>query len=88
MNPQGVAWRVQREAVMMLGARRALLMQIAHPAVAAAVAEHSHFQQDPFGRLRRTIELMFTLAFGTVQEAERAYRHIDFVHGRIRSGAR
>ena len=85
ISPLGVAWRVQREAVMMLGARRALLMQIAHPAVAAAVAEHSHFRQDPFGRLRRTIELMFALAFGTVEEAERAYGQVDSVHARIRS---
>ena len=60
MNPGGVAWRVQREAVILLGGRRALLMQIAHPAVAAAVAEHSDFKQDPFGRLRRTIEPMFS----------------------------
>ncbi len=87
MNPNGVAWRLQREAVMLLGGRRALLMQIAHPAVAAAVAEHSHFKQDPFGRLRRTIEPMFTLAFGTAEQAEAAYRQVDSVHARVRSPA-
>ncbi len=88
MNPNGVAWRVQRQSVIVLGGRRALLMQIAHPAVAAAVAEHSDFKQDPFGRLRRTIEPMFTLAFGTVEQAEAAYRQIDSVHARVRSHVR
>jgi uncharacterized protein (DUF2236 family) len=87
MNPGGVAWRVQREAVILLGGRRALLMQIAHPAVAAAVAEHSDFKQDPFGRLRRTIEPMFRLAFGTAEQAEAAYRQVDSVHGRVRGVA-
>ena len=87
MNPDGVAWRVQREAVILLGGRRALLMQIAHPAVAAAVAEHSDFKHDPFGRLRRTIEPMFTLAFGTVEQAREAYRRVDSVHGRVRGVA-
>jgi len=87
MNPKGVAWRVQREAVILLGGRRALLMQIAHPVVAAAVAEHSDFKQDPFGRLRRTVEPMFTLAFGTVEQAEAAYRQVDSVHARVRGVA-
>src|SRR5271170_722788 len=84
LNPSGVAWRVHREAVLLLGGRRALLMQIAHPAVAAAVADHSDFKRDPFGRLRRTVETMFTLAFGTPADAQAAYRRVDSVHGRVR----
>jgi uncharacterized protein (DUF2236 family) len=84
LNPSGVAWRVHREAVLLLGGRRALLMQIAHPAVAAAVADHSDFKRDPFGRLRRTVETMFTLAFGTPADAQAAYRRVDSVHGGVR----
>jgi uncharacterized protein (DUF2236 family) len=83
MNPRGVAWRVQRESVLLLGGRRALLMQIAHPLVAAAVADHSQFKQDPIGRLRRTLATMFSIAFGTVEQASSAYEQIDSVHARV-----
>src|SRR5262245_25628124 len=62
-DPSGVAWRVNREAVTMLGGGRALLMQVAHPLVAAGVAAHSRFQQAPIERLTRTLELMLTIAF-------------------------
>ena len=40
----GVAWRINREAVVLAGGSCALLMQLAHPAVAAGVAEHSDFR--------------------------------------------
>ena len=36
-------WRVNRESVLLLGGRAALLLQLAHPLVAAAVADHSDF---------------------------------------------
>ena len=37
----------------MLGGGRALLMQVAHPLVAAGVAEHSGYREDPWKRLER-----------------------------------
>ncbi len=40
-GPASVIWRVDREAAIFLGAGRALLLQLAHPWVAAAIAEHS-----------------------------------------------
>src|SRR3989442_10360863 len=36
-GPASVTWRVNREAVILLGGGRALLLQIAHPLVAAGV---------------------------------------------------
>ena len=39
-GPASVTWRIDREAVLFLGAGRALLLQLAHPWVAAAIAEH------------------------------------------------
>ena len=48
------AWRLNREAMLLLGAGpRALLLQIAHPLVAAGVAEHSDFRADPWRAPRR-----------------------------------
>src|SRR5262249_16931451 len=56
-------WQVDREMVLLLAGGRALLMQLAHPKVAAGVAEHSHFKADPLGRLYRTIGAMWPIVF-------------------------
>jgi hypothetical protein len=40
-GPDSLTWRIDREALTFLGAGRALLLQLAHPWVAAAIAEHS-----------------------------------------------
>ena len=52
-GPASEAWRLNREAMLLLGAGpRALLLQIAHPLVAAGVADHCDFRTDPWRRLR------------------------------------
>ena len=40
---------------LLLAGGRALLLQLAHPKVAAGVAQYSHFQQNPLARLQRTM---------------------------------
>lgn len=82
-GPGSVAWRVNREAALLLGGGRALLMQIGHPKVAAGVAEHSDFQRDPLARLNRTLELSLALSFGTAAEIRSAARQINRVHERV-----
>ena len=37
-GPESLTWRVDREAAVFLGAGRALLLQLAHPWVAAAIS--------------------------------------------------
>ena len=49
-GPDSLTWRIDREALTFLGAGRALLLQLAHPWVAAAIAEHSKTIDDPIGR--------------------------------------
>ncbi|MDX2168980.1 MAG: oxygenase MpaB family protein [Deltaproteobacteria bacterium] len=82
-----VTRRVNREAVLLLGGGRALLMQIAHPLVAAGVAAHSHFERAPLQRLWRTLDLTLTIVFGSAAEALAAVRNIERrhapVHGRL-----
>ena len=62
--------QIARESVLMLGGPRALLMQAAHPLVAAGVVDHSRFQQDPWRRLARTMTGLYTIVFGTREQAE------------------
>ena len=49
-GPQSATWRVNRKSILFLGAGRALLLQLAHPWVAAAIAKHHHSLADPIGR--------------------------------------
>ena len=82
-GPDSVSWRVNREAALLLGGGRALLMQVAHPQVAAGVADHSDFERDPLGRLNRTLELSLALTFGTRDEILAATRRINRTHQRV-----
>jgi uncharacterized protein (DUF2236 family) len=83
-GPKSVTWQIDREAAVLLGGGRALLLQIAHPLVAAGVAEHSHFREDPLARLWRTLDLMLTLVFADAAAALKAVREIERVHTRVR----
>jgi uncharacterized protein (DUF2236 family) len=82
-TPDRQIWKVDRETVLLLGAGRALLLQLAHPLVAAGVAEHSAFARDRLGRLRRTLDLSYALVFGDLGMAREAVRRMDTVHARV-----
>jgi uncharacterized protein (DUF2236 family) len=82
--PDSITRRVNREAVLLLGGGRALLLQVAHPLVAAGVAEHSRFEQEPLQRLVRTLQLTLAIVFGSAAEALAAVRGIERVHARVR----
>ena len=76
--------RVNRENVLLLGGGRALLMQLAHPKVAAGVDEHSDFRSHPISRLRRTIRMTMAVVFGDRETALAAARAVNQVHARVR----
>lgn len=82
-GPASVTWRIDREAVLFLGAGRALLLQLAHPWVAAAVAEHSRTFADPIGRFHRTFDVVFTMVFGSRDNALAAARRLHQRHAAI-----
>ncbi len=79
-----VARRLNRESFLLLGGTAALLMQVAHPLVAAGVAEPSGFRRDPFGRLLRTLNTTLGIVFGTTAQARAGLRRIDRRHVPVR----
>ena len=85
-GPNSVIWRIDREAAVFLGAGRALLLQLAHPWVADAIAQHSRSSTDPIGRFHRTFSIVFTMVFGTTGQALAAARRLHRRHTAI-SGA-
>src|SRR2546429_591137 len=83
-SDDSVTRRVNRENILLLGGGRALLMQLAHPKVAAAVDEHSDFRSQPIRRLRRTIRMTMAIVFGDRETALAAARSVNQAHGRVR----
>lgn len=82
-GPGSLTWRVNREGALLLGGGRALLLQVAHPLVAAGVAQHSNYREDPWGRLYRTLDTVTTIVFGATADAEEAAARLQRVHTRV-----
>jgi uncharacterized protein (DUF2236 family) len=83
-GPDSVSWRINREAALFLGAGRAALLQLAHPWVAAALAEHSRVLDKPIARFHGTFRIVFAMIFGSLGQAMGAARHLYGLHARIR----
>jgi uncharacterized protein (DUF2236 family) len=82
-HPDSKIWKVDREMVLLLAGGRALLMQLAHPKIAAGVADHSRFQDDPFGRLNRTMSAMWSIVFDERSEARAALARVENRHKKV-----
>jgi uncharacterized protein (DUF2236 family) len=82
-GPDSVSWKINREAGLFLAAGRATLLQLAHPWVAAAIAEHSRTLHDPIGRFHQTFRVMFTMSFGPVEQAIATARQMHIRHAGI-----
>lgn len=82
-GPRSMAWRIGRERILVVGGGRAVLMQLAHPLVAAGVGDHSAYARDPWARTFATLDLMQRITFGTRSEARSASRTINRLHTHV-----
>ena len=86
-GPGSVSWKVNREVIVIAGWGRAILLQLAHPAVAAGVQDHSSFRGSilsSFRRMRSTVNAMLALTFGDTEEMIAAAAGINAIHDRVR----
>jgi uncharacterized protein (DUF2236 family) len=87
-GPDSVTWRISREASVFLGSVPAIMLQLAHPWVTAAIVDHSPVVADPVGRFHRTFGIYHVMQFGTLDQAlaaaRRLYRRHVAVHGTMR----
>lgn len=81
--PDAAIRRVHDNASMYPGGIRALLLQSLHPLAMAAVAQHSGYRSDVWGRLARTSTFLATTTFGTAEHAQEAVAVVRAVHARI-----
>jgi uncharacterized protein (DUF2236 family) len=82
-GPRSMTWQVDREAAIFLGGGRALLLQLAHPWVAAAIEQHSDTFANPIGRFHRTFSTVFTMVFGSLDQSLDAARRLHRRHAAI-----
>ena len=83
-GPGSEAWRLDREAMLLLAAGpRSLLLQVAHPLVAEGVEQHSAFRSDPWARLRGTLRSYLTIVYGTTTAARAEIRRLNELHRTI-----
>ncbi len=75
--------RVHADASMFIGGIRAILLQTMHPAAMQAVADHSGFRGDMWGRLARTSQFLAVTTFGTAEHAEQAVGAVRRIHERV-----
>ena len=86
-GPGSITWNINREAVVVAGWGRAILMQLAHPAIGAAVHHHSSFRgslRASFRRLFSTVGAMQSISFGDVEQMIAAAAGINAIHDRVR----
>jgi uncharacterized protein (DUF2236 family) len=82
--PESVIRRLGNSPVTpFLGGGPSVLLQVAHPLVAAGVTQHSDFERDLWRRLVRTLRALYLMAFGTKAEAERAGEAVRAVHAHV-----
>ena len=82
-QPHDVLWTVARERLLLLGGPAALLLQVAHPLVAEAVAAHSDYHAEPAHRLLTTLQASLTVTFGDTTQARQAARHVGRRHATV-----
>ncbi|MFI7350814.1 oxygenase MpaB family protein [Streptomyces sp. NPDC049936] len=83
-GPERPIRRVHGDASMFIGGLSALLLQSLHPLAMAAVAAHSGFRGDPWGRLQRTSTFLAVTTYGTADSAQEACERVRAVHERVR----
>lgn len=71
------------DAVLIAGGGRAILLQIAEPAVGAGVAAHSDFSSRPLDRLHATLTFVYTQVYGTDAEKELVARRVNRAHAPV-----
>jgi uncharacterized protein (DUF2236 family) len=82
-SPDSTIWQVDREMALLLAGGRALLLQLAHPKIAAGVAQYSRFQQNPLARLQRTMSTMWSIGFDESAKAYAAIERVGNIHKRV-----
>jgi uncharacterized protein (DUF2236 family) len=83
-QPESVIRRVGNSPLVpLLGGGPAVLLQVAHPLVAAGVVYHSDYKADLWQRLLRTLRALYLIVYGSKEEADNAGEAVRAVHAHV-----
>jgi uncharacterized protein (DUF2236 family) len=86
-----ITWKVNREVIVLAGWGRAVLLQLAHPAIASGVHDHSRLGGSLWSSLQRfrsTVGAMLAITFGDTEQMIAAAAGINAIHDRVRGRVR
>ena len=79
-----MVWQVHSDfTAMLLGGVIALYLQMLQPQVLAGVWDHSNFQKDLSGRLKRTAQFVSAVSFGPTDQALQLIDKVVLIHKSI-----
>jgi uncharacterized protein (DUF2236 family) len=82
--PDSVIRRVGNSPLVpLLGGGAAVLLQVAHPLVAAGVTDHSDYRAHLWNRLLRTLNALYLIVYGSREEASRAGEAVHVAHASV-----
>jgi len=82
--PGSATWAVHGDKPTLIAGIRALLTQASHPGALAGVHDHSRYRDDPFGRLAGTIRWIFTVSYGSREDALAATDWVKRIHQKVK----
>ena len=74
---------ISGDAILVGGGARAILLQLANPAVGAGVAAHSDFTSRPLDRLHATLTFCYAQAYGTPSDRQAVARLVNRAHAPV-----
>ncbi|MFD5826399.1 oxygenase MpaB family protein [Lentzea sp. NPDC060358] len=83
LGPGSSTWDRLGQWRYLLVMHRTLVLQAAHPAVGAAVAEYSVYNARPWRRLLRTLDSLHTYVYGSAAEQRRELARLERLHRRM-----
>lgn len=78
---QGVAG----EGILIAAGGRAILLQLANPAIGHGVANHSHFADRPLDRLNGTLSYVYAIVFGDAALSATVAQRVNHAHAPVHS---
>ena len=86
-NGETILSRYAPESVYLLGAGRAILLQLAMPQVGYGVARHSNFAANPVGRLHGTLTYIYAQSNGTDEHRAKVREIVNTAHAPVKAPA-
>jgi uncharacterized protein (DUF2236 family) len=83
-GPGSASWVVLSDPAALFAGVRSLLLQSCHPSAIAGVEDHSDYQSDVLGRLKRTVAYVTLSVFGSKDEAETMADRVKMAHSFVK----